>query len=106
MPPDLARIPPSATADVLHLAHMGQLGVLHLTLLLAWLDSDAALMLDFVETSTMSVEAMRVFAMAVGPLAAFTAPRPARRCPRGMMVGAAMVATVMASLITNRTTSI
>ena len=103
--PELARVPPSTMTDVLHLAHMGQLGVLHLTLLLAWLDSDVTLMLDFVETSTMSVEAMRVFVMAVGTLAAFTVPRPARRCPWGMMVGAVMVATVMASLITTRTTS-
>jgi len=69
--PELARVPPSTTTDVLHLAHMGQLGVLHLTLLLAWLDGDV-LMLDFVESSSMSVEAMRVFAMAVGTLAAFT----------------------------------
>jgi len=72
LPLELARIPPSAMVDVLHLTHMGQLRVLHLTLLLAWLDSDAALMLDFVETSTMSVEAMRVFAMALSTLAVFT----------------------------------
>jgi len=72
LPQELACIPSSSMADVLHLAHMGQLGVLHLTLLLAWLDSDATLMLDFFETSTMSVEVMRVFAMAVGTLAAFT----------------------------------